>query len=69
MAEIAPAEDDDPQWIDPGNEAFAAFSIESSGNAWTACAARTTSWKKSNHATGGIPAIGLPRRWMQKENI
>ncbi|CAF3845511.1 unnamed protein product [Adineta steineri] len=59
----------DPQSIDPGAEAFAAYSIEYLVNAWTACAARTISWKKSNQATGGILAIGLPRRWMQKENI
>jgi hypothetical protein len=60
---------DDPVQIDPKATEFAAYAINFSVNAWTACAARTTSWKKSNHATGGTPAIGLPRRWMQKENF
>lgn len=32
--------------------------------ALTAVAARATSWRKSNHATGGDLAAGFPRRWL-----
>jgi hypothetical protein len=32
--------------------------------ALTAVAARATSWRKSNHATGGDLASGFPRRWL-----
>jgi hypothetical protein len=32
--------------------------------ALTAVAARVTSWRKSNHATGGDIASGFPRRWL-----
>jgi hypothetical protein len=32
--------------------------------ALTAVAARGTSWRKSNHATGGDIAAGFPRRWL-----
>jgi hypothetical protein len=32
--------------------------------ALTAVAARATSWRKSNHATGGDIAAGFPRRWL-----
>jgi hypothetical protein len=45
---------------------FADFIVEQSANSWTAAAARATSWRKSNHATGGDIATGFPRRWMQK---
>lgn len=57
-----------PKEMHPRSSEFCSFAINYSANAWTACAARTTSWKKTNHCTGGTPAIGLPRRWMQKEN-
>jgi len=46
---------------------IARFILEYSGQSWTACAARATSWRKSNHATGGDRATGFPRRWLQKE--
>lgn len=42
------------------------------GQAMTACVARTASWRKSNHATGGGNdgvATGLPRRWMTREGM
>jgi len=42
------------------------------GQALTACVARTASWRKTNHATGGGNdgiASGLPRRWMAKEGM
>lgn len=32
----------------------------------TAVAARATSWRKSNHATGGDIATGFPRRWLSQ---
>lgn len=35
--------------------------------ALTAAAARVTSWRKTNHATGGDIASGYPRRWLQKK--
>lgn len=57
-----------PKEFHSKSDTFCSFAINYSANAWTACAARTTSWKKTNHCTGGTPAIGLPRRWMQKEN-
>lgn len=34
--------------------------------ALTAVAARATSWRKSNHATGGDLASGFPRRWLSQ---
>jgi hypothetical protein len=43
------------------------------GQAWTACVARTASWRKSNHATGGQGgpgsgvATGFARRWLSRE--
>jgi hypothetical protein len=58
---------DDPLAFDSRADEFASFAIKYAPNAWTAAAARTTSWKKTNHCTGGTPAMGLPRRWMNKE--
>jgi len=45
----------------------AARILEYGPNALTAAAARASSWRKTNHATGGNTAGGFPRRWMQKE--
>jgi len=42
------------------------FILDYKSNAWTAAAARTTSWRKSNHATGGDKLAGFPRRWAAK---
>jgi len=57
---------DNPDTID----AFASDSLtqigDFSANGWTAAAARATSWRKSNHATGGDIVQGFPRRWLQK---
>lgn len=47
---------------------FVVAAIDYNVNTWTACAASATSWRKSNHATGGDIAQGFPRRWLQKEN-
>jgi len=44
----------------------AAFIRDYAENAWTAAAARATSWRKTNHCTGGDLASGFPRRWLQK---
>lgn len=60
---------DDPQSQDPRCGEFIGFASKFSANAWTACAARATSWKKTNHCTGGTPATGLPKRWMVKEGF
>jgi HAMP domain-containing protein len=37
--------------------------------AFTACAARGASWRKTNHCTGGEMAQGLPRRWLDKNGF
>jgi len=58
---------DDPTDIPDGVNAIADFIAGYSANSWTASAARATSWRKSNHATGGEIASGFPRRWLQKE--
>jgi len=63
-----------PEWIlvdDPKDNLedtneVATFIAGFAGNAWTAVAARATSWRKSNHATGGDVVTGFPRRWLQK---
>lgn len=57
----------DPADIPEAVDDIAQFILSYSGQAWTACAARATSWRKSNHATGGEHATGFPRRWLQKE--
>jgi len=58
---------DDPKDFPAETDEFVEFAMNYSANAWTACAARATSWRKSNHATGGDILTGFPRRWCQKE--
>lgn len=41
---------------------------EFSADAMIALAAQAISCRKSNHVTGGTPATGFPRRWLQKLN-
>lgn len=36
------------------------------GESVTAAAARATSWRKTNHASGGEIATGFPRRWLEQ---
>jgi len=36
-----------------------------SNEALTAAAARGVNWRKSNHATGGKVAVGMPERWLK----
>jgi len=57
---------DNPSSIDPFAEENLATIGDYSANGWTAAAARATSWRKSNHATGGDIVQGFPRRWLQK---
>jgi len=57
---------DNPTNIQAGATQTAEFVYNYAANAWTASAARATSWRKSNHATGGDIAAGFPRRWLQK---
>jgi hypothetical protein len=57
---------DTPAAFAAGSEQAATFIFDYSSNASTACAARATSWRKSNHATGGPIVQGFPRRWLQK---
>jgi hypothetical protein len=49
-----------------GIDDMADFISEYSANAWTASAARATSWRKTNHATGGQIVQGFPRSWLNK---
>jgi len=55
-----------PTVMAPDADVAAAFISDFAENAWTACAARVTSWRKTNHATGGEMASGFPKRWLQK---
>lgn len=48
------------------SEDFAEFCQSFAPNAWTAATARTSNWRKTNHATGGRPAVGFAKRWLQK---
>jgi len=48
---------------------MATFVLGYAENALTAAAARATSWRKSNHCTGGNLATGFPRRWLDKEGF
>jgi len=54
-----------PPTTDAMNDAVA-FIASYAANAFTASAARATSWRKSNHATGGAEVAGFPRRWLNK---
>jgi hypothetical protein len=45
------------------------FVADYASSALTACAARAASWRRSNHATGGTPAAGFPRRWLESQNL
>ncbi|CAF1442995.1 unnamed protein product, partial [Didymodactylos carnosus] len=58
---------DDPVAFHPSLDAFFQFAKRYHSNAWTAAAARTTSWRRSNHATGAEIATGFPKRWLMKE--
>lgn len=59
---------DNPLLIDGRADAFAEMAMGYSVASWTACAARATSWRRTNHATGGEIVQGYPRKWMIKEN-
>ncbi|CAF0935479.1 unnamed protein product [Didymodactylos carnosus] len=48
-------------------DTFVNFALIYHGNAWTAIAARTTSWQRADHAAGGTIAVGFPRRRLQRE--
>lgn len=56
----------DPAQIPAGVDDIAAYIVDFAANAWTAAAARTASWKKTNHATGGDIVQGFPARWLNK---
>jgi hypothetical protein len=53
----------------PDAAAWVPYALSWDTNAWTAASARAASWRKSNHATGGSPAAGYPRRWLQKMDL
>jgi len=67
------------EWVDVADPALGAITaadvtdaariLEYGPNALTCAAARASSWRKTNHATGGGTAGGFPRRWMQKEGF
>jgi len=48
---------------------LAEFVVNYQGSALTASAARAASWRRSNHATGGSPAAGFPRRWLEAQGF
>ncbi|CAF1001453.1 unnamed protein product, partial [Didymodactylos carnosus] len=58
---------DDPIAFHPSSDAFFEFAKRYHSNAWTAAAAKTTSWRRSNHATGAEIATEFPKRWLMKE--
>lgn len=58
-----------PDAIAQGAMDLVPFVVDFRADAWTASAARATSWRKSNHATGGEMASGFPRRWLQKQLV
>lgn len=60
---------DNPTALAAGAMELVPFVFEFRADAWTASAARATSWRKSNHATGGETASGFPRRWLQKQLV
>jgi len=59
----------DPATISDRAREAARFTAEHSAQAWTAAAARTTSWRKTNHCTGGPIAGGFPQRFLAKEGM
>jgi hypothetical protein len=59
----------DPTVIPADAAEFADFAMNFCANSWTACAARATSWRKTNHCTGGEVANGFPKRWLVKEGL
>jgi len=60
---------DNPTEIDPSAKSIAEFTVDFAADAWTASAARATSWRKTNHATGGDMVQGFPRKWLQKKEF
>lgn len=58
---------DNPTSFPADADDFVMFCMKNSSNSWTASAARATSWRRSNHATGGETLQGFPRRWCVKE--
>jgi len=58
-----------PGQIRAGIDDVCNYILNFSANGWTAAAARTASWRKTNHATGGETASGFPRRWMSKLGV
>lgn len=57
---------DNPTVPAGGAAEFVQFCIDFRSNAWTACAARAGTWRKTNHATGGDIVSGFARRWLSK---
>lgn len=49
-----------------GDDEFVRFVVDYRANAWTACAARAGTWRKTNHATGGDVVAGFAKRWLAK---
>jgi hypothetical protein len=57
---------EDPDEVALGADEFVPFAVDYRSNAWTACAARAGTWRKTNHATGGDIVAGFARRWLSK---
>jgi hypothetical protein len=60
---------DDPVGKLEDADELASFIVDYHGTALTAVAARAASWRRSNHATGGSPASGFPRRWLESQGL
>ena len=60
---------DDPKVDLSSVDEAASFAADYASSALTACAARAASWRRSNHATGGSPAAGFPRRWLEAQGL
>jgi hypothetical protein len=60
---------DNPSAVPNDSNEFVEYVMNFMPNSLTAAAARATSWRKSNHATGGDLLSGFPRRWCQKEGF
>lgn len=59
----------DPSATSDRAKEIARYAAEHPAQAWTASAARATSWRKTNHCTGGPVAAGFPQRFLAKEGM
>jgi len=60
---------DDPTTGLDGVDELASQVYDYSSMSLTAASARAASWRKTNHATGGLSATGYPRRWLEQNKL